>query len=475
MKKVSWTRKKLILKIAVIAIAAMFLISSASPTALVEYPNGTGFVTEEEHGLVKDTYEDRPCIVKSIPAEGGDWVSLDGNATPPGTPAKGCVIVSDTTGITIVVDFYGFWRNAIGINGSTYDDIVMPGATQNHENATPMLPMLSEFLEIPHCTDISIEWISSSSTILSGYYIRPAPPPQVPVTFEGNSTADYYMSSVYGAQFATAYLPTKEGPAYSTNAFFPDNASVISIEGEECANPVIMRGHRLLTLNTYGAQYNNPSHELRVYSQIVFKIKYSYETQIEPIPESLRSEAFERILFDLLMNYNPINIRTGPLSNIPGLGEVRPDTGGPGTRTADYPLASQLQVETTDYSLSSGLGAWTANYPLASQPQVETTDYSLSSGPPSGMFNFPLASDPPPGYVEGAEYLIITGIDSQLQQQAERLAAWKTRKGTLSKVITVNPNVEDIAAIISNAYETWYPAPTYVVFFGDVEIIPATY
>ena len=325
--------------------------------------------------------------MSSVLTQAGNWISFD--SSPAGTPAETSVTVSDTSGITIVADFHGFWRNNVTINGTFYDDLDMPGATSIHDVGKPMLPVLSEFIEIPHGIDASIDLLTSSTDNTGGYHIRPAPPPQAPVAVgEPFTNTSSPISS----------LPTFEDPVYTDDTFCPGNTT--SIEGGESANSLIMRGRRLLGLNFYPVQYNPVTNDTIVYSQIVVKVKYSIPAQIQPIPAQLRSDVFENIMIKLLLNYDSCS------------------------------------------------------------PQYR---------PPFG---------PAPGYTEGAEYLIIT--NDALKPQADRLAEWKELKGIPSAVVTIDSGTEkamrnDVRTEIERVYTTWYPVPTYVVLFGDVDIIPTNY
>ena len=72
------------------------------------------------------------------------------------------------------------------------------------------------------------------------------------------------------------------------------------------------------------------------------------------------------------------------------------------------------------------------------------------------------------------EYMIITTHDFEFQ--ASRLAAWKERKGVKSEVDIVDAGDSDqVKTIVTEAYENRNLAPTYVLLFGDVDYIPATY
>ncbi|MBU1908431.1 MAG: pre-peptidase C-terminal domain-containing protein, partial [Verrucomicrobia bacterium] len=76
----------------------------------------------------------------------------------------------------------------------------------------------------------------------------------------------------------------------------------------------------------------------------------------------------------------------------------------------------------------------------------------------------------------GAEYLIITA--PAFVSQANDLRDWKITKGISTLVKTTadtGSTSAQIKSYIRNAYNTWSPAPTYVLLLGDVETIPTTY
>ncbi len=77
----------------------------------------------------------------------------------------------------------------------------------------------------------------------------------------------------------------------------------------------------------------------------------------------------------------------------------------------------------------------------------------------------------------GADYLVIT--HDNFYSDAMLLADWKNKKGVMTKVVTLteiapSPTATDIENYIQNAYDTWTPAPTYVLLVGDVEYIPTS-
>ena len=83
----------------------------------------------------------------------------------------------------------------------------------------------------------------------------------------------------------------------------------------------------------------------------------------------------------------------------------------------------------------------------------------------------------------GCDYLIIANnkfFDAKdINHPLNRLKAWKQRKGLRTKVVDLQQiqsgNIKTVTEYIQNAYDTWTPAPSYVLLVGDAEYIPANY
>jgi hypothetical protein len=76
----------------------------------------------------------------------------------------------------------------------------------------------------------------------------------------------------------------------------------------------------------------------------------------------------------------------------------------------------------------------------------------------------------------GCDYLIITA--PHLVDQANLLADWKIRRGLDTCVRTTGQTGSTASAIrgyIQDAYDTWSPPPSFVLFLGDAELIPTNY
>jgi len=79
----------------------------------------------------------------------------------------------------------------------------------------------------------------------------------------------------------------------------------------------------------------------------------------------------------------------------------------------------------------------------------------------------------------GSEYLIITHDD--FYDEIKPLALWKEKKGVTTTIVKTSeidaggPTADDIRNYIKDAYDTWNPAPAYVLLVGDSEFIPTHY
>ncbi|MBN1280301.1 MAG: PKD domain-containing protein [Candidatus Thermoplasmatota archaeon] len=76
----------------------------------------------------------------------------------------------------------------------------------------------------------------------------------------------------------------------------------------------------------------------------------------------------------------------------------------------------------------------------------------------------------------GCDYLMIT--HENYYTQAKELADWKHASGLMAKTVNVSEagsNYNQIRQYIQDAYDTWTPAPSYVLLFGDAEQVPTTY
>ncbi len=323
-----------------------------------------------------------------------DWISYD-TSIEPGTPAEAHVTLSDTLGLRIVADFYGYWNTNITLNHTEYNRPDIPGVGFISVSGMPELPRFTKIVEVPYGVDISMNVLHISKATIENYNIAPVQPPTIPIWNPVIDLSDYTIVNNIGTE-------NEFYPAYNT-----------STEGETSSSPIIMRGRRLLLISFYPIHYNPFTHQLKLFSKMEIDLSYNKTAQIKAPSSSLKSPAIETVFKNTILNY-----------------------------------------ENWDYDLT----------PIsATPPPFITSDIGYSCMP------------------EGAEYLII--VDQDFLSAAERLAAWKTRKGVPTRVFTTlelgtdnqEATLTEIHDFIQNEAYSWDKAPEYILLFGDSDHIPTFY
>lgn len=219
-------------------------------------------------------------------AESPDWISFDDNSTDPGTPAEAHVTLTDTLGLRVVADFYGFWDRNITLNNETflYDRPEIPGASYMTISGKPELPRFTQIVEVPHDVWITVDVLQNTSALISNFNITPAQPPSIAIW---NPGIDMNFTDVVDE-------------IGNDSAFYPDYA--VTLEGWNATEPQVMRGRRLLLVSFYPFQYNPFNNTLKVHSRIEVDINYSFPAQIEAANSSLHSLEFEKIFINKLLN-----------------------------------------------------------------------------------------------------------------------------------------------------------------------------
>ncbi|MCK4659399.1 MAG: immunoglobulin domain-containing protein, partial [Phycisphaerae bacterium] len=77
---------------------------------------------------------------------------------------------------------------------------------------------------------------------------------------------------------------------------------------------------------------------------------------------------------------------------------------------------------------------------------------------------------------DAADYLVI--VKDNLYEEVLPLAEWKHKKGYITRVVrmsAVGSTADDVKSYIQDAYDTWTPAPSYVLLVGDSGDVPPDY
>ena len=162
----------------------------------------------------------------------------------------------------------------------------------------------------------------------------------------------------------------------------------------------------------------------------------------------MRSVPFTRLAF-YPVQYNPVS----GLVKVYNLIQVR-ITWGPESKAFDRIGQTSHYFDT---SYSSMLANWEQFEPYFGPEEYPSPSYRTRGA-------------------NGCEYLIITHPD--FLPAAEHLGDWKNEMGIDTKVVTTDvtgTTSTQIKNYVQNAYDTWSPAPSYLLLVGDAEFVPTNY
>ncbi|MHA1908027.1 MAG: C25 family cysteine peptidase, partial [Candidatus Thorarchaeota archaeon] len=206
--------------------------------------------------------------------------------SPIGSPGDAHLTISDTMGLSVVADCYGyFWRN-VTTTEYNYTTLTVPGFGSISDPGYPDLPQFTTYLEVPKDVNVSIESVAAPSFVESGYDIGPVRDVPIPLWNTPQRPSPLYFDEVY-----------------NNNAFFP--SSEVSLQGGTIPDTIVIRGRRIIELTFYPLQYNPQSHELEIHSHISVRLSYSQPSYIQPPERNLLSNQFEHIFEGILLDYMP--------------------------------------------------------------------------------------------------------------------------------------------------------------------------
>jgi hypothetical protein len=214
-------------------------------------------------------------------SNGGTWVPfyLGASLDPPDVELK----TSDLTKLVVSFHCHGLWKYNITLNSTTYEKLTIPSAGYTNDIGNPALPMITRLVKVPTDTDLKVEILYSSYSVLDNYNVAPAQ--EAPFLEPNMTLPDFTLNPI----------------TYSTDAFYP--TALAWIVGSNSSDPMKVRGHRIVSLSVVPVQFNPVNQSCRVYSYIEVAIKYSCPARLEPIDSRLVSPVFEEMLQGVLLNY----------------------------------------------------------------------------------------------------------------------------------------------------------------------------
>lgn len=178
----------------------------------------------------------------------------------------------------------------LNVNSYRFDNVVTPNGTEitvkspgcrnTYKKGSPDLPYVTAALAIPDMGGFKYEVISSDFQLVSDVNVAPS------------------KGTIY-RNIDPATVPYEYGREYQTNEFFPLNQAYMS-------DPYILRDVRGSNITFFPFVYNAVSNELRIYTEIIVKIKFSDESSVNELAgtKNVRNDEFNKIYANTFLNYN---------------------------------------------------------------------------------------------------------------------------------------------------------------------------
>lgn len=192
-------------------------------------------------------------------------------------------------GYDISISVAGFQRQQIVHNGKTFDEVSLPGWTQQNEVGKPGLPMKPVFIELPDGIDYQITaTVVEQKQLLSGVIY-----PTQPFVTQDQPIPPLHQDRGY----------------YNSNQTFPSQYAVKSFEQR-------LRNHRILELQLVPFRYNNKSKTLFATVELIIHVRLASSVLPGSQPQfrhaALASPAYDQVMIQgipSIFNYTPDQVK----------------------------------------------------------------------------------------------------------------------------------------------------------------------
>lgn len=330
-------------------------------------------------------YQSNRAFIRFTEKPDTGWISLKPGSNPGDLPSAN-MKEQTSDGFMCNFNFPGMELSETDLENKLYHKLTVPQSGILRLEGLPETPVAGQAFEVPYGVDFSIEVYKSDFITIKDCRICPAQP----AVSRGSSSVSYSISS----------------STYTHNADVPEKIGLF-----DSSQIGVMRGHRIFFLQVNPVQFNPATGEVKLFSNIELKVRFSSRAAIEPIRSSLDSGAFETNFKRVVANYtDPKTLGTAGSSR-----EVRTEPG------CDYLILT------------------------------------------NGAFNQTNTSDGQNPLTNFSNWKKQMGFDTMIVDV-------DTLKGTNPSVTS-----DDIVNYLQNAYNTWSKVPTYVLLVGDSDLVPTCY
>jgi hypothetical protein len=192
------------------------------------------------------------------------------------------VVQQDSKSMTINYSISQLTTEDETINGRVMQSVSIPGVFLPNEAGAPDLPGNLKYIAIPQGSTATFKILSANTDTIKNIDVAPAPV----IPLDKISTIGEPMVYKTNDQI------------YSTNAFYPENAVILT-------NQMQIRGIDVVSLGITPLQYNPVTKDLIVYKDLVIEI--NFDGGSGRFGENVyRSRWWDPILEDIIINYNQL-------------------------------------------------------------------------------------------------------------------------------------------------------------------------
>lgn len=205
-----------------------------------------------------------------------EWIPLSKSEEKNKTPQ--CKVLSSNNNETVLsIELYGFLKNEIEVEKTTYQQITFPRYSTTADIGFPKLPVISELIGIPDNSSVQVSIIDTTSVLLDNYNIFPS---QTPLD-ESMAAKGFDINSNF----------------YKSSKTYPEQIADIS-------NPMIWRDIRNIRVSISPFIFYPQMNRLRVYTNITLKITYKEDDMLKSASRKGKiSQKQKNKYSNLILNY----------------------------------------------------------------------------------------------------------------------------------------------------------------------------
>lgn len=197
-------------------------------------------------------------------------------------------------GMTLKLNVNSYRLDEVNTPNGTEIVVKSPDCRNTFQKGSPDLPYVTAAMAIPDFGGFKYDVISSDFQVINDVNVAPS------------------KGTIY-RNVDPATVPYEYGREYQINDFFPANQSFMS-------EPYILRDVRGSNITFFPFVYNAVSNELRIYSEIIVKIKFTDDQFANELTstKSTRDDEFNKIYENTFLNYSSSSKYTAINEGTPG-------------------------------------------------------------------------------------------------------------------------------------------------------------